>query len=270
MSDLKTNNGITWFEAPSLKMGGIAVHAFSTRFGGNSVYPWRGLNLGLFCGDRPEVVRENRRLFMYRFAIEPSQVASLRFIHSNKVVVVDQSYAGTGFLEASDELIEADAMVTDLPGIALFVTFADCVPILFLEPEKKIIAAAHAGWRGTVSGIAINTVEKMVSEFAADRRKIRVAIGPHISQDNFEVGSDVINAVQAHSGAWIDLLSSGRKGRALFNMQKALIWQLESIGILREQIETIDRCTFERHDLFFSHRRAAGPTGRMAAFIMLS
>ncbi len=270
MSELKTNNGITWFEASSLNVGGVAVHAFSTRFGGKSLYPWRGLNLGLFSGDNPEAVRENRRLFMHRFAIEPTEVASLRFIHSDKVVVVDPSYVGTGFLSPSDDLIEADAMVTNLQRTALFITFADCVPLLFLEPDKKIIGAAHAGWRGTVSGIAQNTVNKMVDEFGADRKKIRVAIGPHISQYNFEVGSEVVNAVQAHSGAWMDLLWSGREGRALFNMKKALIWQLKNVGIEEERIETIDRCTFERHDLFFSHRRAAGQTGRMAAFIMLS
>lgn len=270
MIDLKTNNGITWLEASSLNEDGVAIHAFSTRFGGRSVYPWRGLNLGLFSGDNPEVISENRQQFMRCFAIKPSEVASLRFIHSDKVIAVDSSYAGTGFLSPSDDLIEADAMVTNSRRTALFITFADCVPLLFVEPEKKIIGAAHAGWRGTISGIAKNTVNKMVEEFGANRKKICVAIGPHISQKNFEVGNDVILSVQAHSGAWMDLLSSSRDGRALFNMQKALIWQLKSVGIIEEKIETMDYCTFDRHDFFYSHRRAAAETGRMAAFIMLS
>ncbi len=267
MSELKTNRGLTWFESSLFHKGGRVTHAFSTRLGGDSKDSWRGLNLGLYSGDALETIVENRIQFVQQFDIKPSQVASVKFIHSNRVV--DKTEAGGEFLDPEKNTTEADGMVTNVTGLALFITFADCVPLLFYDPLEQVIGASHAGWRGTVSGVAAETVKKMQKDYGTDVSHLRVAIGPHISQDHFEVGDEVIQAVQSHSGAWMDVLRGSETGRGLFNMEKAIRWQLAQLGVAEKNIERVGGCTFDRHDLFYSHRREGGPTGRMGAFIML-
>lgn len=270
MVELRTERMLTWLTASSFDRHPGLCHAFSTRLGGASRYPYRGLNLGLKTQDLPACVQANRIRFLSQFGIRPEEAVSLSFVHSNRVAYIGEEDKGKGYLDLASVPAEADGMVTNAKRCALFVTFADCPPVLFYDPYHQAIGACHAGWRGTVSGIAGETVRAMSMYFESDPAEIEVVIGPCIGPDVFEVSTEVIEAVQGHSGNWMDLLrESPYDHKALFDIRLALTWQLEGAGIRRENIDHIDLCTFSRNDLFFSHRRSFAETGRMGAFIML-
>ncbi len=270
MYRLKNNGGLIWVEADALSEMPDIVHAFSTRHGGRSAFPYQSLNLGLHTRDDIMNVRANRDRFVTNFGISPAEVVSLHFIHSNKVLKVGAQDGGKGFHSASDALGDADGMITNVPRRALFVTYADCVPVLFYDPVNRAIGACHAGWRGTVAGIAMETVKAMQAAYGSDPADILVAVGPAIDPDHFEVGQDVVEAVSAHAVKPERLLMPRKNGRFLFNIWQANIDQLRSVGVTAEHITLVDLSTFARDDLFFSHRRRfGGEVGRQAAFIML-
>lgn len=270
MYQIQQNNGITWVSSGLLRPCAGLRHGFSTRLGGVSEGSWQSLNMGLHSGDDPAHIIENRTRFMRRFDIQPEQVASLHFVHSTKVVAVDASHGGCGFLDATTAIDDADGMMTATPGIALFVTFADCVPLLFFDPERRVAAATHAGWRGTVAGIAQETVRSMQATYGCDPASILVSIGPAIGKNDFEVGHEVVEAVRQHTPQWRELFQASPNGRNYFDIQLANVWQLRSAGVTAAHIERIPLSTFSRRELFFSHRRAGGkPTGRMGAFVYI-
>ena len=197
MYHLQTNNGLVWVEADALAAQSGIVHAFSTRHGGRSDFPYQSLNLGLHTKDDIMTVRANRDRFVTNFGISPSEVVSLHFIHSNKVLVAGEKDGGCGFHSASDALGDADGMITNVPRRALFVTYADCVPVLFYDPAHQAIGACHAGWRGTVAGIAMETVRAMQENYGTDPEDLLVAVGPAIDPEHFEVGKEVVDAVRS-------------------------------------------------------------------------
>lgn len=215
-------------------------------------------------------VRDNRDRFVTNFGISPGEAVSLHFIHSNKVLEVGREDGGRGFHSPADALGDADSMITNVPRRALFVTYADCVPVLFYDATHQAIGACHAGWRGTVAGIAMETVRAMEKAYGTRPEELLVAVGPAIDPDHFEVGDDVVEAVSAHAVKPERLLRPRANGKYLFNIWQANIDQLTSVGVPRANITLVDLSTFARDDLFFSHRRRfGGEVGRQAAFIML-
>lgn len=146
MFSLWQNNGITWLDIPAFRRTELVEHAFSTKLGGVSPYPWQGLNLGMYTEDALANVQENRRRFIERFAIDVEQVSTVHQIHSTKVLKITSEQRGNHYLEPSEPIIEGDGLVTNEKNIALFVNFADCVPLLFLDPVREVVAAVHAGW----------------------------------------------------------------------------------------------------------------------------
>lgn len=270
MYQLKNNGGLIWVEADALAAESGIVHAFSTRHGGRSEFPYNTLNLGLHTADDIMTVRANRDRFVTNFGISPGEVVSLHFIHSNKVLEVTEADGGRGFHAAADALGDADGMITNVRRRALFVTYADCVPVLFYDPVHEAIGACHAGWRGTVAGIVMETVKAMQAAYGTAVGDLLVAVGPAIDPDHFEVGTDVVDAVSAHAVRPERLLTPRKNGKFLFNIWQANIDQLTTLGVPRENITLVDLSTFARDDLFFSHRRRfGGEVGRQAAFIML-
>ncbi len=267
---IKTNGEMVWLEADALTQADGVAHAFSTRHGGCSAFPYTDLNLGLHTGDDLAAVRENRKRFMSHFDILSDEVVSLHFMHSNIVLRVEKADGGKGFLSADTALGDADGMITNVPHRALFVTFADCVPVLFYDPVKHAIGACHAGWRGTVAGICMETEKAMQQAYGCDPKDLLVAVGPAIDPDHFEVGQEVGEAVRAHSQCPERLLKARKNGKYLFNIWQANVDQLLTVGVPRAHITVLDVSTFARDDLFFSHRRRLGDdVGRQAAFIML-
>lgn len=222
-------------------------HAFFTRHGGVSEPPFDSLNFGGFEDD-PEHVEENRRRGLRSLGAQPDSVAWLRQVHGKTVC------------DARPGVQEGDALCTAKPGLALAVATADCYPLLFEDAEAEVVAAAHAGWRGTLDLIAAATVEAMV-ERGARRETIRAAIGPGICGPQYEVGGELI-AVFRDAGFPEDCFLGKNLDLAAANR-----FVLRRSGLRDEAIWSAGRCSTEPD--FFSHRRDRGLTGRMWSVIVL-
>ncbi|MEO6303380.1 MAG: peptidoglycan editing factor PgeF [Bacteroidia bacterium] len=232
-----------WLSSPNIS----CTHGFSTRHGGVSEGLFNSLNLG-GSEDEPSKIIANRKLALEKLNLSIDNLCYLKQIHSNKVNV-----AKTGQLEG-------DALVTDQKNLALAISIADCYPLLFHDPMNNVIGGAHAGWRGTVAGIAGNIISEMI-KLGAKAENVKVAIGQGICQDNFEVGPEVIEQFKETgfpTSCWkenkIDLIACNK-------------YVMIQNGIIEENIWVMNRCTFE--DDFFSYRRDKGKTGRMWAVISL-
>jgi len=250
--------------------GGIA-HAFSTRQGGVSRGPYATLNLGASVGDDPQAVEENRRRFFGTFHLRPSQVVRVKQVHGDGVLRVDESLVSRrGFPRLLlDEGYEYDALITNLPGMALVVTTADCLPILIHDPVRGGVAAVHAGWRSTAKRIAARAIEAMAAAYGTDPGDCRVAMGPGIRGCCYEVDTVVTEAVRAASPTWAEHAVATRPGHVRLDLPGVNRAILESAGVRRGHIEDVALCTACRTDLFFSHRAEKPRTGRMMNLILL-
>jgi YfiH family protein len=225
-------------------------HGFTTRGGGVSPEPWGSLNLGGAVGDDPGRVEENWR----RLGIETGLAfARVRQVHGTGVVEADR---------AGLPVEDADAVISAAAGVAACVSIADCVPILLADPDGGAVAAVHAGWRGTIARIAAVAVERLAARGAAPHRLL-AAIGPSIGPCCYEVSADLAARFGAELGN-----ETVRRGRTPhLDLQAANAAVLRAAGVRPERVETLGRCTSCEGALFFSHRRDAGRTGRLAAFI---
>jgi YfiH family protein len=187
-----------------------------------------------------------------------------RQTHSDRVVIATSGTTVT-------TITSTDALITNEPGLFVCVQTADCVPILLFDPEKKVVAAIHAGWRGTVSKIAMKTVQQMTEKFGCQPTDIVAGIGPSIHLHAYEVGPEVVEAVEANfsNSSWL-LKPSLNEGKAYFDLWEANQTVLIESGIPEENIEVMGLCSFEHSDLFYSARRDGVDTGRMVCGIRLS
>lgn len=225
-------------------------HGFTTRAGGVSPAPWDALNLGGAVGDAPERVAENWRRLE---AATGLGFARVRQVHGARAVVAD----GPGLLAE-----EADAVISRRPGVAACVSVADCVPLLLADPDGGAVAAVHAGWRGTIARAAAEGVAALARE-GADPGRLLAVIGPSIGPCCYEVSAELAARFRAELGPVI----TGEAGRPHLDLWEANRRVLEAAGIRPERVELLGRCTACEADLFFSHRRDAGRTGRQMAFI---
>lgn len=245
------------------------VHAFSTRNGGVSKGPYKSLNLGIHVGDSYENVLENRARFARSVGVNPQSLVSGAQVHGDKVQLVSIMHKGRGAESDSDALPGVDALVTNLPGLPLTSYYGDCVPVFLLDPLTRVIALAHAGWKGTVLRIAQKTVLNMHSRYNCKPENCLAVIGPSIGQCCYEVDNQVINRLRLSFPDWNDFAISSGEGRWKLNLaalnKKALI----DAGLVKDNIVVADLCTSCNKDLFFSHRSSGGHTGRMASIIMI-
>ncbi|MBI3961502.1 MAG: peptidoglycan editing factor PgeF [Deinococcus sp.] len=233
-------------------------HGFSTRGGGVSPPPFDSLNMGTGRGDDPVLVAENRRRFLAQvFGPGEHRLALLKQAHSARAVVAK-----------AGERLQADALVTNEPELILAVTVADCFPIILHDPDRPLLATAHAGWRGTLSGIVEATLTLMCQQFGADPARLQVAIGPGIGACCYEVGPEVAEAFQA-AGKADGALHPGRGDRFLLDLAAIHHRVLEESGVSPAQVDQLPYCTSCRADWFFSHRRDQGRTGHMWAVAAL-
>ena len=237
-----------WIKAPNMK----STHGFSTRHGGISAAPFNTLNLGS-SQDSPSNITTNRERALQDLQLNTSQLCTLKQVH------------GTRVCQAKPGSQEGDALVTDDPNMVLAVSVADCYPILFYDSTKQIVAAAHAGWRGTVGKIAGRVVEEMM-KLGSSPQNIQVAIGQGISQKHFEVGEEVVEQFET-AGFPEQILGHGTSSRRTINLAAANKWIVAQQGIPEENVWSMNRCTFEED--FFSYRRDQGITGRMWGLITL-
>ena len=221
-------------------------HAFFTREGGVSDGVYAGLNGGIGSNDDPANVRENRRRMADQMGVAPEHFLSVHQIHSPDVVVATGPWP-------SEVRPRADAIVTRTEGIAIGVTTADCGPILFADPAARVIGAAHAGWKGALTGVLESTIEAMV-KLGADRGSMVVAIGPLIRQNSYEVGSEFVErflAADADNAAFF--IPSTRAGHSMFDLAGFIRMRLERAGVLMIDDIGVDTYSDER---FYSYRRS--------------
>ncbi|MEF2551097.1 peptidoglycan editing factor PgeF [Aurantimonas sp. A2-1-M11] len=222
---------------------GIA-HAFFTRTGGVSEGIYRGLNVGVGSNDRPEHVADNRERAVATLQLTSSDLATPWQVHSADAVAVDAPFSG--------ERPRADGIVTSRPGLAIGVVTADCGPVLFADPENRVVGAAHAGWRGALGGVLEATITAMEG-LGATRSSIRAVLGPTITQPNYEVG---IEMVAEFLDADPERERFFRPGRAAdkrqFDLPGFIVSQLAASEV---DASFIGRCTYGEPDRFFSFRR---------------
>jgi YfiH family protein len=234
-------------------------HGFFTRAGGVSTGPYASLNCSLSGADDLAAVLENRARVAETLGVSPDRLVGLHQVHGTAVVTVTAPWApGKG--------PQADGMVTATPGIALGVVTADCGPVLLADRAAGVVGAAHAGWRGAVSGILEATVTAMVA-LGADRARIAAVIGPCIRQPSYEVAADLRDAVLARSAADARFFLPGRPERWLFDLAGYCTSRLTEAGVSHVSVTTGD--TAAEPERFFSHRRrtlgGGGPIGHQIA-----
>ena len=253
-----------------------SAHAFSTRLGGMSTLVHTAdFNLAYGRGDDDATVIRNLEIFGAEANFDPRSVISLPQIHSDIIYKVDGRDAGQGYY-ILDSLREGDGYITDSPDVTLGVKSADCVPILFeaFDGDKIIaVGAVHAGWRGSVKGIAPKCVRMLCEEYGADAKNIRAAIGPCIHKCCFEVGEDFLceftNAL-GNDVAMQFIRCAQTAGKYFCDLVALNKFLLINSGVIPENIEIIDRCTCCEPEMFFSHRYSHGLRGTMLSVIRKS
>jgi hypothetical protein len=220
-------------------------HAFFTRDGGVSEGFYGSLNGGIGSDDEPGNVAENRRRMAEQMGVVPENLLSVWQIHSPDAVVATGPWPG--------ERPRADAIVTRTEGLALGITAADCGPILFVDPNARVIAAAHAGWKGALTGVLESTVEAM-EKLGAERGGIVAAIGPLIRQHSYEVGGEFVERfIDADAENAAFFLPASRAGHAMFDLAGFIRMRLENAGVLMIDDIGVDTYSDER---FYSYRRS--------------
>jgi YfiH family protein len=208
--------------------------------------------------DDPEVVAHNRASVLAELGLAGAAQVEAAQVHGATVAVV-------GIADAGRVVDGADGLVTADRGVVLAIHAADCVPLLLTDPHRHVIAAVHAGWRGLAAGIAVQAVTLMASIFECRPADLRVAIGPCIGPCHYEVDAPVIDRLRKWPW-WEAVVTPNARGRWQLDLREANRRQLSERGVPMIQIETLDWCTFEHPELFYSYRRD-GATGRMAALI---
>jgi purine-nucleoside/S-methyl-5'-thioadenosine phosphorylase / adenosine deaminase len=234
-------------QAQSLsKLPGIR-HGFFTRAGGVSEGVYESLNGGVGSEDSPAKVAENRARMATHLGVAPDRFLTCYQIHSPEVVVAETPWP-------SSERPRADAIVTRMPNLAIGISTADCGPVLLADPEARVIGAAHAGWRGALTGVieqAVATMEKL----GAKRGRIVAAAGPMIRQPNYEVGQDLIDRFVAVEPNTIRFFKPAqRPGHSMFDLAGYVVSRLRRAEIA--EIEDLGLCTYADPAQFYSYRRA--------------
>lgn len=246
----------------------IIKHGVSTRCAGVSTGIFSSMNLGFHRGDSTENVLENFRIISKALDMPYEHMVLSAQTHTTNIRVVTKEDMGKGIVRERD-YEDVDGLITNLPQIPLVTFYADCVPLLFFDPVKRVIGASHSGWRGTVNRMAVKTVEKLTVEFGCNPADIIACIGPSICRSCYEVDADVANAFQTEFFKQEPVVFEKGEGKYLVDLQKANQLLLESAGVLEAHIENAGICTCCHPELLFSHRASGGKRGNLAAFLML-
>jgi YfiH family protein len=251
--------GITWLQVSQWERYDGLLHGFMGRRGGNSVGPYAGLNVSYRVGDDNQVVSQNVCDVKHLVGIHDGKIVTMKQVHGDQIVEVkDKALKETG---------EADAMVTAGTGIHLGVLTADCVPILIAAPKHKIVAAVHAGWRGTLMGIAGKTVRQFNDSFGVRADEVEAALGPSIGACCYEVKDDVTGPLREKWGRTADTNIQTRDGKSFVDLRSLNRAILESAGVPSQQLFEIGPCTCCASSEFFSYRREKKATGRQISFV---
>lgn len=247
---------------------GVA-HGFSTRLGGVSPAPWESMNLGSNRGDDPSNVDENYRRFCCAIGADSSAIVKNHQVHSSRIrhVTAADIVSPPSLLGDHD----ADGLICSQPGVCLTVFSADCIPVLLYDPVQRVIAAVHAGWRGTAAGISHRAAAEMISVYGCRGEDILAAIGPGISPCCFETHRDVPDGLREGLGQDAEgfIRPLPKEGKFSVDLKGANAHWLRMAGLTEDHIAVSSACTTCRGDHFWSHRILGNERGSMAAMIQL-
>ena len=260
--------GVPFLKYPILEKEGRVEHGISTRLGGVSEGFLGSMNLSYTRGDDPAHVDENYRRMAAAIGVKPEHMVCTHQTHTTNVRIVTREDAGKGVTREKD-YTEVDGLLTNVPGICLVTFYADCVPLLFLDPVKKVVASSHSGWRGTVNRMGQVTDEKMQKEFGCDPKNILACVGPSICQECYEVSEDVIDQFKEafEEKYWDVLFYEKPDGKYQLNLWEANRRIFLDAGIKEERISMPGICTCCNPLFLYSHRASHGKRGNLGAFL---
>ena len=245
-----TKKDVHYVTIPALERTGVIRHAFTTRAN------------GLGRRSKGAKMPDDWNVVATAFGTNTYRVVTVDQVHGENIVKVDAlNYQNV-------RTVHADAMITDVPELAIGVETADCVPVLFFDPAKPAVGAVHAGWRRTVKKIVQKAINRMSEEYGSEPSRMIAAIGPAIGPECYEVDEPVMGAVREAFSFWEEVTAPLGNDRWSLDLAKANRMELMQIGLLDKNIHSVGMCTACRKDLFYSYR-AEGRTGRMLSVIML-
>lgn len=245
-------------------------HFITTRHGGVSDGNYASMNPGEYSGDGLAFVRMNRQLLSDAIGISPERIFAPFQVHEAEIGCINADFLSLTAVRQKEEMNGKDALVTDMPGICIAVSTADCAPVLVYAPDKDVVAAIHAGWRGTVKQIVAKTIRYMVAHYSCNPSCMLAGIAPSICKDSFEVGDEVVEAFQATGVDMSRIMERNiHTGKAHIDLWEANRIQLLQSGLQPEHIEISGICTFQYHNDFFSARRLGIKSGRILSGIMI-
>ena len=270
-------NGAEYLTFPAISRTGMVSHLMTMRAGGVSEGDLRSMNLSFSRGDRKENVEENFRRTAALLGCRPEDIVCSDQTHTTNIRLVTAADKGKGVVRPKD-YTDVDGLITDEPGIALATFYADCVPLLFVDPVRRAVGLSHAGWRGTAQGMGARTAEAMKEAFGSRPEDLLVGIGPSICRDCYEVSEDVAKAFrelfsradfQGLSVRLSDVLSDKGNGKYQLDLWKANQAVCLSAGVRPEHISMTDVCTCCNPGRLFSHRASGGKRGNLGMFVIL-
>ncbi|TCT16987.1 hypothetical protein EDC18_101283 [Natranaerovirga pectinivora] len=267
---VKKEKDLLYVTFPAFDKTGLVAHCFTTKLGGVSEGYFSTLNLGFNRGDANNNVEQNYKLVCDAIDIDYNKLVFSHQVHEDKIYVVSSSDAGKGGIHGTD-IKNMDALITNAINIPLVTLYADCVPIFLLDPVKKAIGIAHAGWRGTVKHIGKKTVQKMIETYQSNPKDILAGIAPSIGFCCFEVSEDVAEEFKKKftKEQCKEIIEEKSNNKYMVDLWKANKFTLLEAGLEEDNITVTDLCTKCNSDIFFSHRATDGKRGSLAAIMAL-
>lgn len=249
---------------------GQGVTAFSsTREGGYSEGRYGEFNINRYCGDTEEHIRQNRQLLCQQLGIDDTHLIMPHQVHEAEIITVDNDFLHLSASNRQQRLEGVDALMTDVVKVCIGVSTADCIPVLLYDPVKHVVAAIHAGWRGTVKRIVEKTIAAMTTKYGTEASNLQAQIGPGIHLESFEVGDEVYESF-AEAGFAMETISRkypAHDGSAIekwhIDLPECNRQQMLMCGIPDSQIAVSEICTYQQHERFFSARRLGINSGRI-------
>lgn len=242
----------------------------TTRYGGVSTGNYSSFNLGIHAGDEPTNVIENRRLLCQSIGIAKDRLFLPHQVHGSEFLHIDETFLSLPAHEQNRLLNGKDGVITSVKQICIGVTTADCVPVLLYCPQKQVVAAVHAGWKGTVKNITSSCVKYMQKQMQVSPENLYAVIGPSISVERFEVGEEVAEQfITAGYNLENIIRKNDQTGKNHIDLWEANRLDLENAGLLPDRIETAELCTRTRHTDFFSARKLGIHSGRIVSGIIM-
>ena len=260
---------LEYLTIPAFDETGMVSHCFTTRLGGVSTGECESMNLGFNRRDTRENVERNYQIITEVLGINYKDLVFSQQVHEDHIRIVSREDCGKGITKPSD-IIGVDGLVTNESGVPLVTFYADCVPLFFLDPVKKVIALVHSGWRGTVKKIGQKAIRTLKEEFGCSSKDILAAIGPSIGSCHFEVDSPVVEEFQKAYHEADEFITYKGNGKYLLDLWEANLQQFEEEGLLDDNITLAGECTYCNKDMYFSHRRDHGRIGSLASIMQLN